>query len=122
MSSEKGAMGGRAGQAELCARIGVASAIVGSADKAGVSRDTLAGGWPLNGVRLREEGGTCGWYIWSGQVLSEDPSFFVPLHIKHLLDARPEVEAYLGLPPGWRFLIAPGHEDVWFDENALDSN
>lgn len=22
-------------------------------------------------------------------------------------------------PPGWRFLIAPGHEDVWFDASLL---
>jgi hypothetical protein len=26
---------------------------------------------------------------------------------------------YLGLAPGWRFLIAPGYEDVWFDEILL---
>ena len=26
----------------------------------------------------------------------------------------------LGLGPGWRFLIAPGHEDVWFDANLLN--
>jgi hypothetical protein len=26
---------------------------------------------------------------------------------------------YLALPPGWRFLIAPDYEDVWFDESLL---
>ncbi|MFI9384810.1 hypothetical protein [Kutzneria sp. NPDC052558] len=107
-------------QAALCARMGVVPAFVTRGGKLGVSRATLTGGWPLNGVRVREEGGASGWYIWSGQVLSEDPSFFIPLHVGHLIDARPEVEEYLGLPSGWRFLIAPDHEDVWFDENALD--
>jgi hypothetical protein len=23
------------------------------------------------------------------------------------------------LGPGWRFLVAPGQEDVWFDPNLL---
>ncbi len=27
----------------------------------------------------------------------------------------PEVLPYLALPPGWRFLIADGYEDGWFD-------
>lgn len=31
----------------------------------------------------------------------------------------PEIKKYLGLPPGWRFLIAPGYEDIWFDEALL---
>jgi hypothetical protein len=26
----------------------------------------------------------------------------------------------LGLPPGWRFLIAPGYLDVWYDASLLD--
>lgn len=26
----------------------------------------------------------------------------------------------LGLAEGWRFLIAPGHEDVWYDASLLD--
>jgi hypothetical protein len=27
---------------------------------------------------------------------------------------------YLALPPGWRFLLAPGYEDVWYDPTLLD--
>jgi hypothetical protein len=30
------------------------------------------------------------------------------------------VSLYLALPAGWRFLLAPDHEDVWFDVNLLD--
>jgi hypothetical protein len=51
--------------------------------------------------------------------LSVTDDFFDPLHVSHL-DARlPEVVPYLALPPGWRFLLAPGHEDVWYDESLL---
>jgi hypothetical protein len=46
--------------------------------------------------------------------------YFVPLHASHLVERLPEVAAYLSLPPGSRFLIAPGHEDVWTDESLLD--
>jgi len=26
---------------------------------------------------------------------------------------------FLGLPPGWRVLLAPGQEEVWFDAELL---
>ena len=43
-----------------------------------------------------------------------------PRHVSHLRDRLPEVEQYLGLAPGWRFLITPDYEDVWFDESLLN--
>lgn len=36
-----------------------------------------------------------------------------------VFDRCPEVLPYLGLPPGWRFRIAPGHSDVWDDPELL---
>jgi len=53
--------------------------------------------------------------------LSDDPDFFRPLHVEHVAEWCPEVQPYLALPPGWRFLIAPGHEDVWFDPALLET-
>ena len=47
--------------------------------------------------------------------MSDDPDFFVPLHGKHLTEWALMVLPYLGLPPGWRFLITEGYEDVWED-------
>jgi hypothetical protein len=47
-----------------------------------------------------------------GRNLSDAPDFFVPLHAIHLHERCPEILKYLGLAPGWRFLIAPGYEDV----------
>lgn len=75
--------------------------------------------WPLNGLRHPAEAGTNGWYLWAGTEFREDPDFFEPLHVEHLATRLPAAVPYLALPPGWRFLIAPGHEDVWFDESLL---
>src|SRR5258708_6930715 len=75
--------------------------------------------FPLNGLRHPPQGDTTGWYIWSGEQFSTDSEFFVPLHVLHLNDRCPEIVKYLGLGPGWRFLVAPGQEDVWFDSSLL---
>jgi hypothetical protein len=48
---------------------------------------------------------------------SDDEDFFSPQHAQHVFDARPEITEYLGLPPGWGFVIAPGFEDVWQDDS-----
>jgi hypothetical protein len=87
--------------------------------KVGISRDFDPLQFPINGLRHPPEGTTNGWYLWSGEHFSEAPDFFVPLHAWHLHQRCPELLKYLGLAPGWRFLIAPGHEDVWFDSNLL---
>lgn len=87
--------------------------------KVGIARDVRHGLWPLHGLRHPVVGDTTGWYIWSGQ-WSDAADFFVPLHVEHLAQWRPEVLPYLALPPGWRFLLAPNYEDVWEDPTLLD--
>lgn len=87
--------------------------------KVGISLNVKEGVQPINGVRYPLEGDTSGWYIWAGEEFSADPNFFVPLHIEHLSAWCPDVIKYLGLAPGWKFLIAPGHEDVWEDKTVL---
>lgn len=77
--------------------------------------------FPINGLRHKPEEDTTGWYIWAGEEFSEDPDFFVPLHVEHLKEWRPEVLKFLALPPGYRFLIGENeYEDVWFDESLLN--
>ncbi|HYS71853.1 MAG TPA: hypothetical protein VEM95_05475 [Thermoplasmata archaeon] len=44
----------------------------------------------------------------------------MPVHVEHLDDWRPEVLPFLGLPPGWRFLLAKDYADVWEDRSLLD--
>jgi hypothetical protein len=87
--------------------------------KVGIARNVKSDLQPLNALRHVLEGDTCGWYIWVGQELSQDPDFFVPLHISHLGEWCPEILSYLALAPGWRVLLAPGYEDVWFDADLL---
>lgn len=107
-------------QLAICNRFGVGPIPVRGDQKIGISRNVLDRIWPLNGLRHPPEGETTGWYIWAGEDLSSDPDFFLPLHVSHLSEWCPEVLPYLALPPGCRFLIGPGYEDVWVDLSLLD--
>jgi hypothetical protein len=79
--------------------------------------------YPINGLRMLPESNTTGWYIWNGEgSYSTDEDFFKPLCLHHIKDYCPEIISYLGLAPGWRFLLAPNYEDVWFDANLLVYN
>src|SRR3990170_3766906 len=99
-------------QVEVCRRFGAEPFPAFAGQKVGIARNVKEGVQPLNGLRHPPEGDTTGWYIWGGEELPNDSNFFVPLHVHHLDDWCPDVLPYLALPPGWRFLIAPGHEDV----------
>jgi hypothetical protein len=71
---------------------------------------------PLNALRYQKEQGTTGWFIWTGDY-SEADDFFKPMCAEHLLQIRPQTITYLGLGPGFRFIIDKnGYEDVWYDE------
>lgn len=87
--------------------------------KVGISKSVKEGLRPLNGLRVQPQAGTCGWYIWAGEEFSGDPDFFVPLHVSHLSEWAPLVIPYLGLPPGWRFLVTEEYEDVWEDPELV---
>ena len=102
----------------VCARFGARCHPVAPGTKVGIALQTQ-GLQPLNALRHRPEAGTCGWYLWWGDTLTEDVDFFKPLHVEHLPECCPAVVPYLSLPPGWRVQLAPGHEDVWFDEALL---
>ena len=86
----------------------------------GIARNLGTGLLPLNGLRHPPEGQTSGWYLWAGRELSAAPDFFEPVHAGHLTETCPEVIAYLGLGPGWRFLLAGAHVDVWYDAKLLE--
>jgi len=108
-------------QKKICQKYGAPFFEVLPTLKVGIAQNVKAGLLPINGLRHPPEGDTTGWYIWGGEELSKDPGFFVPVHVEHLEDWCPSVLKYLGLGPGWRFLIAPDHEDVWEDKSLLDS-
>lgn len=110
----------RQSQLAVLSRLGLTPVDVDPHSKVGVSINLKERHvWPVNGLRHPPEGDMSGWYLWAGEDLPSDPQFFVPLHASHLAQWRPEVVPYLLLPPGWRFLIAPRHEDVWQDPSLL---
>ena len=84
----------------------------------GISSQMKNGEQPIHGLRHPLIAGTTGWYIWAGDY-SDDPNFFKPIHTKHLYDLYPDVLKFLGLPPGWRFLLTEDYEDVWYDGELL---
>jgi hypothetical protein len=60
--------------------------------KAGVAWNVKSSMVPVNGLRHPPEKDTSGWYIWAGDgALLSDPGFFLPLHIRHIAEWRPEV-------------------------------
>jgi hypothetical protein len=83
----------------------------------GIAFATLAR-QPLNGLRRQPENGTCGWYVWGGE-LSSDSELFQPLHLARVPEQCPEIQPFLSLPPGWRFRVATDSTaEVWFDETG----
>jgi len=106
-------------QAAVCDRFGVKPTDVIPEQKVGIARNVRDDLVPVNGLRHRPAGDTSGWDIWAGEELSDDPDFFVPVHIEHLAEWCPAAIPYLALPAGWRFLVAPGYHDVWADDALL---
>jgi len=76
---------------------------------------------PIHGLRHNVTGDTTGWYIWCGLEFSTDSDFFRPIHTAHIYEKHPEIAELLGLPPGYRFLVARDHIDVWFDAGLLQA-
>jgi hypothetical protein len=109
-------------QKEICERFHVSPVPVAPNSKVGIAKNVKSGLLPINGMRCIPMEGTSGWFIWAGEHLSSDPDFFQPLHASHLETWCPTVIPYLQLAPGWRFLLAPQYEDVWFDTELLVQN
>ena len=107
-------------QQEICRRFGASFLPPDDWRMVGLSKNFDPARFPINGLRHPPEGQTTGWYIWSGEEFSDEDDFFQPLHTVHLVERCPEIMKYLGLGPGWRFLYAPGYEDVWYDPNLLN--
>ena len=105
-------------QKEICSRFNACFEPVDTDSKVGIALETLHL-LPLNALRHAPERDTCGWYIWGGTVLEDREDFFQPLHAMHLTEKCPALIPYLALPPGWRVLLAPGYEDVWYDSSLL---
>lgn len=87
--------------------------------KVRIASNVHEGAYPINGLRHPLAGDTSGWYIWAGEKFDDSDDSFLPFHVCHLDEQCPVVIKHLGLAPGWRFLLAPDYEDVWFDVTLL---
>ena len=113
-------MHGIEAQREVCRRYRAGYMAAPPEQTFGVALPTLDGRQPLNALRHPPERGTCGWYVWAGEEFPTGDDAFAPLHVAHVPEHCPELAPYLGLAPGWRVLLAPGHVDVWYDRTLLD--
>ena len=104
----------------ICLRHGVLPAFPHSGSMIGVAKNFTSGLQPLNGLRHPVQGVSNGWYLWAGEELSQADDFFAPQHVEHLYEDNSPVLEFLALPPGWRFLIAPGQVDVWYDDSLFN--
>lgn len=77
---------------------------------------------PINGLRHHRQKNIDGWYLWSGEEIPQDMhNFLNSIHPIHLVEKRPLVLRYLGLPYGYRFQIDDkDYEDIWFDQSILE--
>jgi hypothetical protein len=62
--------------------------------KLGISRNISEGISPINGLRLYPEGDTTGWFIWAGEEISQDPNFFISLHVEHIEVLSKDINKY----------------------------
>lgn len=104
-------------QERICTKYGAGKFDYPPGAKVGIARNIRDGALPINGVRISPEGDSSGWFIWGGE-WSNAPDFFIPLHLEHLKEWCPSAIPFLLLPAGWRFQVAPNHEDVWFDSEV----
>jgi hypothetical protein len=98
-------------QRDVCQAYGAEYLAASEQLKVGLSRSVVEGQRPLHGVRHMPEGDTSGWYIWAGDYSTAE-DFFQPVHISHLQEWQPVVTRYLGLAPGWRFLLVPEEDYI----------
>ena len=106
---------------DVCSRHGAALLPTLPGSMIAVADNVQPGAFPINGLRHRQ-GSTSGWFIWAGEEPGQADDFFKPVHAAHLAERCPAAVRMLGLAEGWRFLLADGYEDVWFDASLLDDS
>ena len=105
-------------QKATCARYGALFVPACASVNSGFAIQT-EGKVPINALRHPVTTDTTGWYLWCGELYSNESNFFEPVHTGHIYEKYQEIGHLLGLPPGYRFLVAGDYLDVWFDPNLL---
>ena len=66
-------------QKEICKKYDAEFLCSQSDLKVGISTNVREGMFPVNGLRHPPTSDTTGWYIYAGEVSSDDPDFYKPL-------------------------------------------
>jgi len=103
---------------EICRRFRLSGQTPGPEKKVGIALLTLSLK-PLNALRHQPEGETCGWYIWGGEELSQDPELFQPVNVSDLPRYCLQLLPYLALAPGFRVLLALGQRMFGMTHRSL---
>ena len=81
---------------------------------------------PVTGLRRMPLVDANGWHVWCGDhplayddFLRLPQNFFSHITPRELIAHCPEAVKFLGLPPGYRFLVAGDHIDIWYDGDIL---
>jgi hypothetical protein len=90
-------------QALICQKYAAPYLAAAPESKLGMASNVEGKLLPLNGLRHPPENGTCGWFIWAGEVFSKADNFFKAIHVSHVGEICPRILPYLGLAAGWRF-------------------
>jgi hypothetical protein len=108
-------------QKAICEKLKIDWSPVDISSMVAFNESLLSETLPINGLRHLSTDKINGWYLWSGgDIPQHDDRFFKPIHIAHLIELRPAILKYLGLPAGWRFQIDDGgYEDLWYDSTIL---
>ena len=100
-------------QREMCKRYAAECVVPRDDQMCAVSAGVLEGD-PVQGVRYRAPSHMSGWYLTTSRYDGDHRSLRVE-HVAHVVDRRPDVAAFLGLPPGYRFDVGGGTAEAWFD-------
>ncbi|WP_425413063.1 immunity protein Imm33 domain-containing protein [Micromonospora citrea] len=75
---------------------------------------------PLNALRHPTAGNGNGWFVWRGPAIPQEDDNFCTLARRAPGRTRPGAWAVSRPSPGWGVVLAPGYEDVWYDETLLN--
>ena len=70
---------------------------------------------PVEGVRYPSPDHMSGWWLTTNQYDGNTESLRT-VHFEHIVEYRPELAIYMGLPFGYRIFLGAAEENVWFDE------
>lgn len=100
-------------QRAVCARYGAPFAPSRPEQMCAVSIGVYEGD-PVQAVRYPAPAHMSGWYVTTARYNGDHTTLKVE-HMAHLMERRPDVAAFLALPPGYRVALDDRAAEAWFD-------